>query len=281
MPPNRPGLDMKASSRVEVLPGEPDFPFTIAGVHMDQAGSNYVVDQLAKILSDFLIQFFDSAEGVTDILNEFVHSFLPAHARHNFPQRGSTSIGGLLVVYLIARKLQPAVIVESGTFVGASLHALRKACPDADIWSFDVTYKRLVYHDETVRYCEYDWIIQSEPTAKSDHDLVFFDDHIDNAKRIVEAHARGFRYLLFDDAASFGQLVNYRFPGVPTIPMIMDAEAPRMSFSWLHGDTWLRYDHDPEQCERARELIDLAAPVPDVRPAIGTYGGDKWLVRLR
>jgi predicted O-methyltransferase YrrM len=280
MPPNQPQLDMKANSRVRPLTSEPDLPVTFADRRMDQAASRYIVDQTTQVLAE-LITHFGQHRG-SRRYNERIHALIsPTAFQYNFPQRGSTTPGGLLILYLIVRKLQPEVIVESGTFAGASLHALRKACPNADIWSFDTSFKPLRYRDVTIKYCECDWSMQAQPTARSDHDFVFFDDHIDNAKRIVEAHRRGFRYLLFDDAATFGQVSDYRFPGVPTIPMIMDPRAPRMTVSWVYEGTWLRYDHDPERCEQARRLVDLAAPIPDVRPAIGDHAGDKWLVRLK
>ena len=281
MPPSRPGLDMKAASFVEPISGKPDFPDALGALLMDHAASRYVEAQLAQVLDEFIAAFLGSNSGTAEIIEEFMYDFMPEHDQLDLPQGGSTGTGGLLVVYLLARKLQPAVVVESGTFVGASLHALRKGSPEAELWSFDVSFKPLRYRDDTIRYREHDWSLEPEPRAKSDRDFVFFDDHIDNAKRIVEAHERGFRYLLFDDAPTLAQIAAYRFPGVPTVPMIIDPQLPRLSLSWVHQDTWLRYDHDPERCRQARELIDLAAPVPNLRPASGLRAGDKWLVRLK
>jgi hypothetical protein len=281
MPPNSPGLDMQAASLVQPISDKPDLPDAITGLLMDPAGSRYLETQLVQVLDQFLAPFFGRGVGSAEIVEAFVREFLPEHRRFDFPQAGSTGLGGLLIVYLLARKLQPAIIVESGTFVGASLHALRQGWPGADLWSFDVSFKPLRYRENTIRYCEHDWTLETEPRAKSDHDFVFFDDHIDNAKRIVEAHERGFRYLLFDDAPTVGQIAAYRFPGVPTVPMIIDPQLPRISISWVHQDTWLRYDHDPERCRQARELVDLAVPVPNLRPSCGLHAGDKWLVRLK
>ena len=54
--------------------------------------------------------------------------------------------------------------------------------------------------------------------------LVFFDDHIDAARRIIEAYIKGFKYLLFDDAMGMEGMCQRLYPAAPTIPMIANCE---------------------------------------------------------
>lgn len=274
-------LDMKSVCRVRLVPG-PDLPIHIGTLLVDVAAERYLIRKIAQAWSPLCSAFFGHSNDLESIITSFFHDFLPAHHRLNFPERGSTTLGGLLALYVIVRELRPSVIVESGTFVGSSLHALRQASQEGDLWSFDVSYESLRYRHSSIHYVEHDWSRSREVTARSDRDFCFFDDHIDNAMRIAEARARGFRFLLFDDAPEIGQISRYRYPGVPTVPMILDRGLETISVCWKYqNELWLRYDHDPTKCRSARSMIDLAEAVPDLRAAVGLQVGDKWLVRLR
>ena len=69
--------------------------------------------------------------------------------------------GGLfndsLCLYLVARLLAPRLIVESGSYQGHSAWLLRRACPAAEILSFDVDSSQLRHREPDVAYREGDW----------------------------------------------------------------------------------------------------------------------------
>jgi len=250
----------------------------LGNLRVDLDAWSYSMEKLVEIVSEFSKAACDNANDVDRIVRDFFEEFMPSHRSENFPQQGSTSLGGLLAVYFLARKLSPRVIIESGVFVGASLHALRSGAPDAKIFAFDVNFGPLKYRDESITYLETDWVEAGRFDGEGG--FAFFDDHINNAERILQAREMGFRYLLFDDAPKMGEITQYRYPGVPTVPMIMDEDLGAYSIGWKHGENLLRYDHNPESCKLARALVDIAIPFPDLRP-IGLFVGHKWFVRLK
>ena len=117
------------------------------------------------------------------IIRELLETFLPAHKALGLPEQGSTSVGGLLAVYAIASKLNSKVIVESGTFVGASLHALRQAVPQAELWSFDVSFGPLLYLKDDINYIEQDWSENDGPIKNQIAIFVFLTIALNNAKK--------------------------------------------------------------------------------------------------
>jgi len=244
----------------------------------DKDAWSYSMRKLVELVTEFSQAAFGDEKDADQIVRDFFDEFMPSHVALNLPPQGSTSVGGLLSVYFVARKLLPSVIIESGVFVGASLHALRCAAPNAKISAFDVNLGPLKYRDETITYTESD--CSESESFDGAGGLGFFDDHINNAIRVLQARNMGLKYLLFDDSPRMGEITQYRFPGVPTIPMIMDESLGTYSIGWKHGENLLRYDHDPESCKAARSHIDIAIPFPDLRP-IGLYVGHKWYVRLK
>ena len=77
-----------------------------------------------------------------------------------------------------------------------------------------------MWRDDEADYHEYDWM-NATITAHG-NTLCYFDDHINHAQRVIEAHARGFRTLLFDDDFPAYHLHATGHPPLPTIAMIYD-----------------------------------------------------------
>lgn len=269
---------MAALSQVRV--GVKTKEFEAAGrLFVDQHAKKFLMAEIKRALSTFSMGFFGvQFSQISDIVDEFFDTFLLEHMSLKLPSSGSTSIGGLLTIFSLAKIVAPDIVVESGVFVGGSTHALRKAAPNARIYCYDVNFAPRKYVGNSVKYFESDWSEDTELDATGG--FAFFDDHINNARRVIEASQRGMKYLLFDDAPYLGELFYYRYPGVPTIPMIIDATMPSTSVEWVVGEETLRYNHDAESCAYARELIESAAPVANLRH-VGLDAGHKWIVRLR
>jgi hypothetical protein len=112
---------------------------------------------------------------------------------------GGARLNKLLWLFAVARLMRPSVIIESGTFRGTSAWTFAQACPDAVIHSFDIEDAGIAERAPSVRYHRGDWSRAGLDHAPAASTLLFFDDHVDQARRVLEASARGYRWLLFDD----------------------------------------------------------------------------------
>jgi hypothetical protein len=110
---------------------------------------------------------------------------------------GSSRFNNLLSLYLITKAADPKVVIDSGTYTGGSAWALSLATLDAEIRSYDIDLSRLKLRCKGVRYVEADWA--SEQQGDLFHGLGYFDDHVDQAKRLLESAERGLPLAVFDD----------------------------------------------------------------------------------
>jgi hypothetical protein len=197
-------------------------------------------------------------------------------------EKGSTRTDSLLWLFAFCRCLRPEVIVESGVRAGRSLWTLRNAAPDAVLYAYDIRLDRMAFRDESIRYRETDWS-RDEIRAKSEFDLCYFDDHINNCLRIQQARERGFRNLVFDDAPSVMNLGRFRFPGVPTAQMILDDDLEEGdAVVWTRGEETLRYTFSEAHTYGARDLIERIVVLPDLVKYTGRDGSDHLVyVRLK
>lgn len=114
-------------------------------------------------------------------------------------QQGGSRFNNLLWLFLIARSYQPTLIIDSGTYRGASAWALSLAVPAAQTLSFDIDLTQLALRVPCVRYIESDW---SDHTIEINADarvLTYFDDHVDQIRRVIEASDVGCHVAIFDD----------------------------------------------------------------------------------
>ncbi len=196
--------------------------------------------------------------------------------------RGGTGYNSLLWLFAVTSALAPEIVVESGVYVGSSLWTLRRSAPDARLVAFDVNLRKLTFSDDSIEFVEADWA-GTKLDASSPGDLCYFDDHVDNALRIVQAAQRGFKHLVFDDCASLANLVHYRYPGVPSARMLVDgALADGQTFRWMWQGEALEYTYREEDVREARALVEEVVAFPGLKE-LTAHGDthDFYYVRLR
>ena len=184
--------------------------------------------------------------------------------------KGGSQFNDSLWIFVVARALGPGLIVESGVHRGHGTWLLRQACPEAQIHSFDIDLGKLVYRDPAGRYYERDWHDVALPDSDPADSLIFFDDHISQARRVIEAHGRGFRRLLFDDNFPAEALYATGGPPLPTIHMVLDQtlRAGR-AIAWRRNGKDYSVtldDSDLAQIAQARALIADVHPLPELGP---------------
>ena len=54
--------------------------------------------------------------------------------------------------------------------------------------------------------------------------LLYFDDHINTAERIIQASDKGFKNLIFDDSCGLMGTVERKFPSMPSLFFIENIE---------------------------------------------------------
>jgi hypothetical protein len=136
--------------------------------------------------------------------------------------KGSSDKHRLRLLYLLCRLIKPELIIESGVWKGNSLHLFMHTCPDALVMGFDINLDNLkipipFYKNiASIKLFNHDWN-EYLFTRIPDRHLIYFDDHVNQFRRLWEAHERGFKYLVFDDNIFPGLLHKYKNPPLPTL----------------------------------------------------------------
>ncbi len=195
--------------------------------------------------------------------------------------KGGMQFNDSLCLYLVARFLRPAFVLESGSFRGHSAWLLRQALPQAEIVSCDVDLGQLRHRAEGVRFCERDWTDVELPDFASERALAWFDDHIDHCRRLAEAHARGFRHILLDDNFPAENLYATGGPPIPTLAMALDPELQDgETLVWRRRGKTYRYRFERKDTLDVARRIDKLVMLPDLT-AITRYNPPSGMTYVR
>lgn len=194
-------------------------------------------------------------------------------------RRGGNGFNGSLQLFAIMRALQPPIIVESGVFRGLTTWVMRQACPSARFYCFDPVLTGLRYRDPRAHYSESDWSAYDFSGVELTRAVAFFDDHISQAQRVIEARERGITRLFFDDDAAPHRLHAHGGPAFPTLHMILSEPGPE-PIRWLRNGLEFVYQPDDPQAAAARLSIASAHPFDDLHHATGYSPSRLTAVRL-
>jgi hypothetical protein len=180
-------------------------------------------------------------------------------------QSGGSRFNNLLWLFFIAKAYGPEVVIDSGTYEGASAWALREGAPEAKILSFDLDLSQLKQRCDGVIYNEADWTAHVPDWTPSNRVLAYFDDHVDQARRLIEATDRGCTLLIFDDdypVTSFFQMAPT--PEVlPKVEFVLDeAMEDGQVLEWTYRGTTQRWTVDGAYLSQARRRIRSAERLP-------------------
>lgn len=173
--------------------------------------------------------------------------------------------------------LAPEVYIESGVFIGTSLHAFVRSPHIKKVVAIDPYLETLKVPHEDIPKCalidDKDFS-QIEFEHLGNESLVYFDDHINTADRILQAYDKGFRYVLFDDSTGLEGVCQRLYPAIPTIPMIMNCEIlePGDELSWSFqsesvDSTRVSFSITQDlvdKCFQSRGVIKRYAKIPDL-----------------
>jgi hypothetical protein len=218
-----------------------------------------------SLATDLRESGIEPGESVEEIVHDFWQLIRACPVSQ---RRGGNGFNGALQLYTFVRTLGPPVIIESGVFRGLTTWVMRQAHPDARIFCFDPVLRELQYRDPEAFYAEGDWSTHDFSAIDLSRALAFFDDHISQARRIIEAHAKGVRHLVFDDNAASHRLHTHGGPAFPTIDMIVTSDGGAEPVRWLHNGREFICEPSAAMSE-ARVLIDHAHAFDDLHAATG------------
>ncbi len=183
-------------------------------------------------------------EFVARTLDEFKEVL----AQHEGEAIGGVSVCEAFWLYCLIKSIRPTQIIESGTFYGYSLYFIRSAAPPScRVISFDPN----MYHApwrEDVEYYEMDWLEKEGiDLAQGVGTLIFFDDHIDQGRRLNEAVSMDQEHIIFHDnylsdqhshrSIRFCDLSKawfcYTLPALYSDPIFTDTTKNAQTYRWL------------------------------------------------
>jgi len=133
---------------------------------------------------------------------------------------GSSGYSRMKHLYDLAQKIKPDTIVESGTWKGNGSYLFYHAMPGSYITCFDISFDQLLWDHAWITYLKYD-ITKADWSDLYDNErtLIFFDDHIDQVRRLYWARETGIKHLVFDDNVPWDEARHLKNPPVPTLQM--------------------------------------------------------------
>ncbi len=246
--------------------------------------SSLLSRKLMKQLCDFIDTYFRDEIGLInqrDLEKDIIDFYRLLKYNPALKVIEGATVDGLNIwLHLIVRQLMPQLIVESGVGFGRSLYTLRTAAERAELHAFDISFLINLYKEPSIIYYENDWS-KSEVTC-SGIGFCYFDDHINNGRRIREAYEKGFTHLIFDQCAPVGMVHLYRYPGLPSAVMIgEDTLNEGDEMEWVWEDQKIKYRFEREHTFGAEELIDVVKPLPNLERWTGKGPGQAAYVRLK
>lgn len=177
---------------------------------------------------EFYCSFFGKSESNYDFeaLTEKYHSDFEAARSLGLFQKGGVREKDHLNFWCLSHVFQPETYVESGVFIGSSMHAFIQEKSLKSVVAIDPDLSMLKISKSDIPSCR---LIDDQDFSQvnleddGSRTLVYFDDHINTASRIIQASSKGLKYLLFDDSTGIQGVCQRLYPAIPTIPMIMNS----------------------------------------------------------
>ena len=149
-------------------------------------------------------------------------------SRHDLLGPGGVPPWNFLGLWLLHRALGPTHYLESGYFRGSSLLAALGHPKLRRLTGFDPEPGALALpgfpEGLDVELTTEDFGDAAPRNTEGDGALVYFDDHINTARRILEARDKGYRRLVFDDSCGLTGLSQRHWPAMPTVYFIVHAD---------------------------------------------------------
>lgn len=195
----------------------------------------YQIAKISALLDSFLFQvaaYVDLSDLETSkIVSQHHDIFLkrPIKALAN-----GVGYNNSLILFALVKKLDPSVIIESGTWRGYSSYVMGSAAPRSDIYTFDISHEELKFRSENVKYFKHDLTEHDLPIGDVDDALVYFDDHVSHYDRLSYASKQKWKFLLFDDDVDWCTIHTDGDPALPTLSMFDEIQTLPNTIKWTY-----------------------------------------------
>jgi hypothetical protein len=183
--------------------------------------------------------------------------------------------------WFVLQTLKPTTVIESGVWQGLGTWLIEEACPKADLYCIDLSWKRLKYRSPRATYLDTDFDSHDWSHLPSDETLLFFDDHVDAYARAHAVHRRGLRHVMFEDNYPHGRGDCYSLKEVFEETGHRAVRSPR---SWLSRIRGTLKDTDiaagREHAAEMRRIAEVYLELPPIFKLPETRWGDAWDDRL-
>lgn len=140
--------------------------------------------------------FLPPKEQIEELLREFLELYEQRPIQDN--QGGVKSVGSFSLWFFLTQ-VQPNLVIESGVWKGLTTWLIEKTLPKAEIICFDPLPEVRLYTSKNAIYIKSDFSKMDFSRHNLSKALVFFDDHQNAYKRVIESFNQGFKHLVFDD----------------------------------------------------------------------------------
>ena len=222
--------------------------------------------EMTRLLQDWFAEqtMFEATQPFTVAdTRAFYDAYLDCPFRKSF---GGSRFNNLLSLYAITKVYNPTTIVDSGTFQGASAWAFARASSSARILSYDIDMTRLIHREPRVEYIAHDWATPLPTFAAGERTLAYFDDHVDQCQRLLEASRAGIDVAVFDDDFSTSTFMPFAHGGfsLPKVEFALDDHLRSIDqLTWVAGGKSLSWPVDVDYLDRARATIADTDRLPD------------------
>ncbi len=237
--------------------------------HLEQ-----LFDELAQPIEAWLQtqRLFSASEiSLRSLIEEFYAIYLASPFRR---QGGGSRFNNLLWLYLLSYVVRPKLIIDSGTYTGASAWALSLASPNATVYSFDIDMSRLVARCPGVEYIETDWTNFEFSGQDVSRGLCYFDDHLDQIGRLLQAQERGFPLAIFDDDFPLTSFVSMAHEGraLPKLEFALNNHlTDKDVIRWTSQGQSFEWQIDLNYLNKGRAAIRATERLPDISHITGIY----------
>lgn len=142
-------------------------------------------------------QLYTKTEALAS-LDEFYKLYQDRPIKNN---QGGMKSPHMFATWLIAKKIKPDVIIESGVWKGQSTWLFENASPESEICAIDpvTQWREYTSKNTKTKYQTQDFLVTDWSHFKNKNVLVFFDDHQSCLERIKKCYELGFKNIIVED----------------------------------------------------------------------------------
>ncbi len=194
----------------------------------------------------------------------------------------------MFAAWVFLREAEPELVVESGVWKGQGTWLIERATK-ANIVSIDLVPAFCEYHSPRATYSDIDFAHMDWSKAPKAQTVLFFDDHVNQFRRLMQGRAWGFGNFIFEDnyPAGFGDTPSLRQMRAGAYDGLGPSRKPR-GIGWrgavrrvvlprIARVQILAERYDPDALGRALATMDLDyEEFPPLRTFSKTRWGTDW-----